>query len=211
MPVNRRHAFAEGLTFPAPERLGSLPPEHPNHAFAERVWSNFRQAGTISDEALLGADAWVINLLGDRSRLTIGSCSIVRGIIRVERSGRVHIGDHCYVGDDVIISAHVGIYIEVDVLIAHGVQIFDNVSHPIDAMERAKHYRAILSGEPYIATIPASPITIEKNAWIGLNSIIMRGVRIGARSVVAAGSVVVDDVPAGTTVAGNPARPVRQG
>jgi acetyltransferase-like isoleucine patch superfamily enzyme len=208
MPVNRLHAFAEGLTLHAPERLGHLSALHPTAMRAKEVWSRFREVAEISDEALLGVDAWAINLLNDRTRLVIGAHTVVRGVLRVERAGHVRIADHCYVGDDVILSAHVGIDIEADVLIAHGVQIFDNVSHPTDAAERAKHYREILAGSAFHATIPASPIVIERNSWIGMNSILMRGVRIGARSIVAAGSVVVDDVPADSTVAGNPARPL---
>ena len=212
MSVNRFHAFGEGLTLPAPERLTYLPMDHPNHAFAESVWSSFRQMAKISDDALLGLDAWPINLREDPDRICIGPCSVVRGVIRVERDGEVHIADHCYIGDDTILSAHLGIVIEPDVLIAHGCQIFDNVTHPIDATDRAAHYRSILAGQSYDGHISAAPILIEHNAWIGMNSIIMRGVRIGARSIVAAGSVVIDDVPPDTTVAGNPAHPVgRQG
>jgi acetyltransferase-like isoleucine patch superfamily enzyme len=210
MPVNRLHAFAIGVTFPVPERLRHLPADHPHHGLAKEIWGNFRQAGTISEEALLGVDAWVVNLPADSSRLTVGARTVVRGIIRIERRGYLHIADRCYIGDDVVISAHAGIDIEPDVLIAHGVQIFDNVSHPPDSDERARHYRAILAGEPYDAAIPAAPVRIERNAWIGMNSIIMRGVRIGARAIVAAGSVVLDDVHSDTTVGGNPARPVRR-
>jgi acetyltransferase-like isoleucine patch superfamily enzyme len=208
MPVNRLHAFAEGLTLHAPERLGHLSALHPTAMRAKEVWSRFREVAEISDEALLGVDAWAINLLNDRTRLVIGAHTVVRGVLRVERAGHVRIADHCYVGDDVILSAHVGIDIEADVLIAHGVQIFDNVSHPTDAQERARHYRAILAGEPFEPAISARPVTIERSAWIGMNSIIMRGVRVGARSIVAAGSVVVDDVPQDTTIAGNPARSI---
>lgn len=209
MPVNRLHAFAEGLTFAAPERLGHLPPQDPQHSLADRVWGNFRQNGTISDEALLGVDAWVVNLLDDKSRFTVGAKSVVRGLVRIERSGHVNIGNNCYIGDDVIISAHAGINIESNVLIAHGVQIFDNISHPLDANERARHYQAILAGERHAPDIPAAPVIIENDAWVGLNSIIMKGVRIGARSIVAAGSVVIDNVPMDTTVAGNPAHTIR--
>jgi acetyltransferase-like isoleucine patch superfamily enzyme len=210
MVINRSHAFGEGLTLPAPERLGHLPRNHTTFVKAEEVWARFRETATISDEALLGLDAWTVNLTEDRSRLTIGPHSVVRGIIRVERDGHVRIANHCYIGDDVILSAHVGIDIEPDVLIAHGVQVFDNVTHPIDAGERARHYRAILAGETYEPLVPAAPITIECNAWIGMNSILMKGVRVGARSIIAAGSVVVDDVPQDATVAGNPARPTRR-
>jgi acetyltransferase-like isoleucine patch superfamily enzyme len=208
LSVNRLHAFADGTTLPGPERLTYLPPDHPHQALAESVWSTFRSAAVISPLALLGVNAWPVNLRGEREWISIGDHTVVRGLIRVERRGYVSIADHCYVGDDAILSAHVGIVIESDVLIAHGCQIFDNVSHPIAPDERAKHYRAILAGEPYDGPIPAVPVIIEQNAWIGMNSIIMRGVRIGARSIVAAGSVVVRDVPPDTMVGGNPAHSV---
>ena len=45
--------------------------------------------------------------------------------------------------------------------------------------------------------------------WIGLNSIILKGVNIGKCSIVAAGSVVTKNVPPYTVVAGNPARVVK--
>ena len=50
------------------------------------------------------------------------------------------------------------------------------------------------------------PIVIEDKAWIGINSTILPGVRIGYGAIVGAGSVVTKDVPPMTVVAGNPAR-----
>ena len=44
---------------------------------------------------------------------------------------------------------------------------------------------------------------------IGANAVILEGVKIGKGSVVAAGSVVVEDVPAGVVVAGTPAKIVK--
>jgi acetyltransferase-like isoleucine patch superfamily enzyme len=52
---------------------------------------------------------------------------------------------------------------------------------------------------------------IGKNCFIGGQSIILPGVRIGDGSIVGAGSVVTKDVPAGSAVAGNPARIVKEG
>lgn len=54
-----------------------------------------------------------------------------------------------------------------------------------------------------------SPIVINDNAWIAANAIILPGVTIGPRSVVAAGAVVTKDVPPHTLVAGIPAKPVK--
>jgi acetyltransferase-like isoleucine patch superfamily enzyme len=55
-----------------------------------------------------------------------------------------------------------------------------------------------------------SIIYIENDCWIGSNSVIVAGVRIGQHSVVAAGSVVTRDVPPFSVVGGNPARLLRQ-
>ena len=54
-----------------------------------------------------------------------------------------------------------------------------------------------------------SPCEIVDDVMIGANSVILEGVKIGNGSVVAAGSVVVNDVPAGVVVAGSPAKIVK--
>lgn len=54
-----------------------------------------------------------------------------------------------------------------------------------------------------------SPIVIEDDAFIGMNSIVLRGVHIGAGAFIGAGSVVTSDVPARTVCAGNPAKVIR--
>lgn len=50
------------------------------------------------------------------------------------------------------------------------------------------------------------PVVIGNDVFIGVNSIILPGVSIGSRVVVAAGSVVTRDVPDNSVVGGNPAR-----
>lgn len=66
-------------------------------------------------------------------------------------------------------------------------------NHPMDYLERRKPI------DRY------SPVTIGEDCWIGGGSVIRPGVTIGNRVVVAAGSVVVRDVPDDVLVAGNPA------
>jgi acetyltransferase-like isoleucine patch superfamily enzyme len=56
----------------------------------------------------------------------------------------------------------------------------------------------------------AATIVVEDDAWIGAAAVILAGVHIGRGAVVAAGSVVTRNVPAGAIVGGVPARLIRQ-
>ena len=92
-------------------------------------------------------------------------------------------GNYVRIGDNVWIAPNVGIYA---------------AGHPLDVEDR-------IGGEEY-----AFPVTIGDNVWIGGGVTIIGGVTIGRNAVVAAGSVVIRDVPPDTLVAGNPARVVRK-
>lgn len=81
--------------------------------------------------------------------------------------------------------------------VAPGV-VISCAGHAIDAAQRGQ------------ALSTSSPITIGSNVWIGANATVCPGVTIGDDAVVAAGAVVTKDVPAGTIVAGVPARVMRE-
>lgn len=51
---------------------------------------------------------------------------------------------------------------------------------------------------------------VKKGASIGANATILPGITIGENAMVGAGSVVTKDVPANSTVVGNPAKPIRK-
>ena len=55
-----------------------------------------------------------------------------------------------------------------------------------------------------------APVTIEDDVFSGMNVLILKGVTIGERSVIGAGSVVTRDVPSNSIVAGNPARIIKE-
>jgi acetyltransferase-like isoleucine patch superfamily enzyme len=77
--------------------------------------------------------------------------------------------------------------------------IADTDFHPLDPTARQADYLAGAS----------APIVIEDDVFIGMNALILKGVRLGTGCVVGAGSVVTRDVPPGAVVAGNPAVIVR--
>lgn len=67
---------------------------------------------------------------------------------------------------------------------------------------------AVLAG--VIEPPSASPVMIEDDVLIGANAVILEGVTVGKGAIVAAGAIVTEDVPAGTVVAGTPARVIKQ-
>jgi acetyltransferase-like isoleucine patch superfamily enzyme len=205
MPIDRAHAFADGAAYP--RRTGllrALPWTEKGRA--QKAWEQFLAGAVLEGGCLLGPNAACVNSLGDRSRIQLGAKVVCRGLLRIDQfgDGRIVIGANSYIGDDCLLSSASEIAIGEDVLIAHGVQIFDNDSHPLEWAARRKDFAAILSGGSR-QPIPSRPVRIGSGAWIGFNAIVLKGVTIGEGSVVGAGSVVSRDVPAGTVVAGNPA------
>jgi acetyltransferase-like isoleucine patch superfamily enzyme len=88
-----------------------------------------------------------------------------------------------------------------DTIVAPGVQIYDNPSHPLSPGTRLRKESAPLDD--------AAPVIIGSNVWIGTRSMILRGVTIGDGAVVGAMAIVTKDVPPATFVAGKPARVIR--
>ncbi|MEI6638443.1 MAG: acyltransferase [Chlorobium sp.] len=64
-------------------------------------------------------------------------------------------------------------------------------------------------GERWTNSGAVSEVIIENDVWIGMNCLILKGVRIGAGSIIAAGSVVIADVDPASLYAGNPAKKIK--
>ncbi|UBM63575.1 acyltransferase [Candidatus Sulfidibacterium hydrothermale] len=63
---------------------------------------------------------------------------------------------------------------------------------------------------PSLQKVETKPIIVEDEVWIGANAVVTAGVTIGKHSIVAAGCVVVKDVPPYSIVGGNPGRLLKQ-
>jgi acetyltransferase-like isoleucine patch superfamily enzyme len=151
--------------------------------------------------------ARIRNIRGDSDCIAVGANSIIRGeLLTFAHGGKIEIGSWCYVGESSRIWSASLVQIGNRALIAHGVNIFDNLTHPINPAERHKQIQEMFTrGHPRQLDLDEKPIRIADDAWIGAGAFIMRGVQIGARAIVAAGSVVTKDVAADAVVAGNPA------
>ena len=207
------HAFANGPVFARPASIEAARALFDRPEDGDRLWAVFEAfgRGAQAGEGLrLGLAARLVTPAGERPA-TLGRDCAIRGVIRCEGAGRVEIGERVYVGDGVIISARTMIAIGDGTLLAHGVQIFDNDTHPLDAGEREAHFRSILKLEkPRAFDIPSRPIRIGRGCWVGFGAAVMKGVSLGDGAGGHDRAVVTSDVPAGGVVAGNPARPVRR-
>jgi len=126
-----------------------------------------------------------------------GKCSFTFAARFADRP-TLRIGDGSGLGHNCAFTVAERIDIGRGCMIASDVWMFDSPGHPADLKGR-------IEGRPPEAS-DIRPITIGDHVWIGRRCIIFPGVTIGDGSIIAAGSVVMQDVPANTFVAGNPAR-----
>ena len=123
----------------------------------------------------------------------VGEGAVVRPPFHCDFGFNITLGAGAFLNFSCVILDVVAVTIGEGAQIGPAVQIY-TADHPRDPAER----RAGLEF--------GRPVRIGANAWIGGGAIILPGVTVGDDAIVGAGSVVTRDVPAGGTVAGNPAR-----
>lgn len=143
-------------------------------------------------------------------KMNIGEESMVHAFITSDRSGANYsIGTKTFIGASNLISAS-SITIGSNVLISWGCWIVDHDSHAVSFRERRGDVEQWRLGAKNWDNVAISPIIVRDDAWIGFNSIILKGVTVGQGAVIAAGSVVTKSIPDYCVAAGNPARVIRQ-
>jgi acetyltransferase-like isoleucine patch superfamily enzyme len=176
--------------------------------------------GTIPDNVLIDETAYVetsFSFLLYRSQKPVGvdigpgASTYLGTMFDVGPEGSVRLGNYTLVhGARIICDARIeiGDYS----LLSWNVVLMDSYRLPFDPAARRSELEAVHGRiRPYVEShVPARPITIGPNVWIGFDACILPGVTIGEGSIVGARSVVVEDIPPYTIVAGNPARIIRR-
>ena len=134
-----------------------------------------------------------VNLYG----CEIGDDTRIGTFVEVQKNAKI--GQRCKISSHTFVCE--GVTIEDEVFIGHGVTFIN------DMFPRATADSGKLQTE---ADWACAPTLVKRGASIGSGVTILGGVTIGERAIVGAGSVVTRDVPAGTIVAGNPARVLRK-
>ena len=152
---------------------------------------------------LAGARSAIVTVDGRRPvLLTAGSIKCGRLFLRCKtipievgagQNGSLVLGERVFINTGATVVANHSIILGDDCLLGDLVAIFNSDHHPLEPSRPTR----------------IAPVRLGVNVWVGRSATILPGVTIGDHAVIAAGSVVTDDVPARTVVAGVPARPVR--
>lgn len=155
----------------------------------------------VSVPCIRVAKAVVRRIRRVRYKLLLGSLgrgSYVCAHVMIEDGHNVFLGDNVIVNEFVIIQSCQGASVRIGngVHLSYGAYVLTGGLALGRTLNVARHKR--------------SSVIIEDEAWIGAHAVILPGVRIGRKSVVAAGAVVTKDVDPETVVAGIPATVFRR-
>jgi len=135
-----------------------------------------------------------INLYG----CEVGDNTKIGAFVEIQKNAKV--GRNCKISSHTFICE--GVTIEDDVFIGHGVtfinDIYPRATAPGGALQTEQDWQV-------------ESTLIKRGASIGSGATILARVTVGENAMVGAGAVVTRSVPANTTVAGNPARPISHG
>ena len=171
--------------------------------YARRIQNNgpaiLRISGTVEGTMHLGVQYGLYTLspsfvyVGREGAIRVNGHAFFYGnnIVRVEPGAELIIGDKTRMNLRASLNMKRKVTIGEHCVISQGVHIRDNDGHKLDGVEGI------------------APISIGDHVWIGWESVILKGVTVGAGSVIAAKSVVTRDVPASCLAGGNPARVLR--
>lgn len=147
--------------------------------------------------------------LNSREGVRIGDNVCIDGELFCNKMGRIEIGDFTVINQNTFLNADNLVRIGRYCLIARDVLIQDNNSHPLDPEKRKQQALSHHANPTDTYESDNGPIELEDCVWVGTRSIILKNVKIGYGSIIAAGSVVTKSIPPMSIAAGNPAKVVK--
>lgn len=173
--------------------MSEVPPRHRSHGTGRFDPSMLRACGAncVFEEGALIFHPENVSL---GHNVYVGHQAILKGYYKNE----MVIGDHTWIGQQCFLHSAGGITVGARVGIGPGVKVLTST-----------HREAGREVPVLFAPVQFAPVFIDDDSDIGINAVILPGVRVGRGAVVGAGAVVTDDVPPYAVVAGVPARVLR--
>ena len=170
------------------------PDETGYDALIDDIFRTMETAQELSSVSI-GDQKRVHELMGDFLGKNLPESTTVLPPLYIDYGKPVSIGERCFIQQCCTFFGRGGIEIGNDVFIGPKVNLI-TINHDENPDNRSATY--------------GRRIVIEDKVWIGINSTILPGVRIGYGAIVGAGSVVTKNVEPMTIVAGNPARVIKK-
>jgi len=149
---------------------------------------------------------------GDPLNLEIGDYSYIDTNVHLEIYKKIKIGNYVHLANGVYIQSGSEVIIGDFACVANGTKIYasSNTYKAPDNRENLFLLSMSSSAPATLQYIEHSPVTIDEYAFIGLNCVILPGIKIGKGAIIGAGSVVTRDVPPYMIAVGSPARIVKK-
>ncbi|MFC1992237.1 acyltransferase [Chloroflexota bacterium] len=149
---------------------------------------------------------------GQAKNIEIGDYSYIDTNVHLEVHKPIRIGKYVHIAHDVMIQSADEVRLGDFTAVASGSRIYagSNKYKTKDVREKSILISMSACAPPELQYSESSPVVIEDYAFIGLECVILPGVRIGKGAVIGAGSVVTKDIPPYTIAMGIPAKPMGQ-
>ncbi len=164
------------------------------------VWYTIKFSGIVYLMKLYSY--WIINHLYGKKHATIGKNTNIHPTVIIREPENIIIGNNCYFNHNTILH---GGKKNAKLIIGNYVQTGPNVAIYVSNHGHLNNGIPIINQGYY-----EKDIIIEDDVWIGANSVIVSGVRIGKGAIIGAGSVVTRDVQPFSICAGTPAKYIKQ-
>lgn len=156
--------------------------------FVVKARCDLRNSGELkAGDNLILDSSWARPItidVGSEASLQIGADVYINSGTSIFCRIEVRIGDRCLIGPDVL--------------------IMDEDGHPVSWGSRRDYWPKGRKGRI------GAPVIVESDVWIGARATLLKGITVGAHSVIGAGAVVTRSVPPKTVVAGVPAKVIRE-